>query len=519
LGAPKERTENKLSIPTSNEVAEKITNKELVSEIGKDIRKILPSAVPVSSKRMDVAVNINSGNAAKNLDKPDGLSWSPESGQVGRYFQSDNRSSFSDNDKKIEHFFHPEYNSRPEKVEEVKKKMDFSKLKRAALATAVVLIFFALGAAAYIFVPKADIALTIKQKIKEQDYALKGDANATKVDLENETIPVKIVEITSEATKDFVTTGVGKKTTSSNQKAHGTITIYNEFSSSPQQLVATTRFLSDSGKLFRLVSATTVPGTSSVSGETKPGAIEAEVIADAGGEDYNIDSTKFSIPGFKDNGNDKYTKIYAKSAKAMSGGGNSSVASSGEARAITADDIAKAKSEIVVDLNKDAKDKIAASASGMVVLDDAINNDEATYKTSNSVGETVDKFQITASSRSQAIVFNEKDLKGLISELMAKSAGGIKANENEISLEYGKSLPDFKNKTLDIKVHAVGKIGGGIDLEKFKLEIKGKNNDEFESYLSNYPDITKAEVTYWPPFISKIPRYSQRIGVALDISR
>jgi hypothetical protein len=67
-------------------------------------------------------------------------------------------------------------------------------------------------------------------------------------------------------------------------------------------------------------------------------------------------------------------------------------------------------------------------------------------------------------------------------------------------------------------VYAVGKTGNGINLEKFKQEIAGKNNEEFESYLSNYPDIAKAEVTYWPPFISQIPRFHQRIGVALDIS-
>jgi len=514
LEATKEKPEEKMSVSGNDVVAEKITNKELVSEIGKDIRK--SPLLSSSSRRMDVGVNINSKSVAKELDKPDSLSWGPEAGQVGRYFLGDNKSNSLEQDKKIEHFFHPEYNNnQPSKPEKIKKKMDFSKLKRVALASIVIAIFFGLGAAAYIFVPKAEISLAIKQKIKEQDYTLKGDASKSGIDLTQEIIPVKVVEITSEATKDFTTTGSGKKSVS-NQKAHGTITIYNEFSTSSQPLVATTRFLSEGGKLFRLASAVTVPGTSSVNGETKPGAIEAEVIADEAGEDYNIEPTKFSIPGFKDNGNDKYTKIYAKSTKAMSGGG-SSLASSGETKAITADDIAKAKSEIIVDLNKDAKNKIMAGAEGMVVLDDAINNDEATYKTSHSVGEVVDKFQLTASSRAQAIVFSEKDLKELVGNLLAKSAGGTKAEGDEISLEYGKSLPDFKNKTLDIKVHAVGKTGSALDIEKFKKEIVGKNNEEFESYLSNYPDIAKAEVTYWPPFISKIPKFTQRIEVALDI--
>jgi hypothetical protein len=510
-GTLPEKPKSKLLASDGDAVAEKITNKELVSEIGKDIRKSSPSLVPSNPRRMDVSLSPRT--EAKELDKPDSMSWEPETGQVGRYFLGDKNNSL-DTDKKIEHFFHPETESRPPTPKKIRKPRDFSKLKRVVLAFVVVAIFFGLGVAAYIFVPKADIALAIKQKIKEQDYSLKGNVAQTGVDLESEVIPVKMVEISSEATKDFSTSG---KNSASNQKARGTITIYNEFSSSPQPLVATTRFQTDSGKIFRLVSATTVPGTSKVGDETKPGAIEAEVIADQAGEGYNIDPAKFSIPGFKDNGNDKYTKIYAQSSKAMSGGGSGG-ATSGGAKAITADDIAKAKSDILVDLNKDAKDKIMAASGGMVVLDDAINNDEAMYKTSNSVGEAVDKFQITASSRSQALVFSEKDLKELISALLAKSAGGMEMDENKIVLEYGKSLPDFKNKTLDIKVHAVGKTGTGLDQEKFKKEIVGKNNEEFEAYLSNYPDIAKAEVTYWPPFISKIPKFSQRIGMTLDIS-
>lgn len=517
----KDKPMEKLSVALANDVGtEKITNKELVSEIGKDIRKDIRKSpsLSASAKRMDMGISSNQKNMASDLGKPDSFSWGPEAGQVGRYFGGENRNSSFDQDKKIENFFHPENNVHPEKVklERPWKKRDFSQLKRFFLAVAVLAILLGIGAAAYMFIPKADIALAVKQKIKEQDYTLKGDASKSGVDLENEIVPVKIIEVTSEVTKEYATSG--KKSASSSQKAKGTITIYNEFSNTPQPLVATTRFLSDSGKLFRLVSAVTVPGTSKVGEETKPGVIEAEVVADQPGEEYNIEPTKFSIPGFKDNGNEKYNKIYAKSTKAMSGGGNSASASTDEARAITADDIAKAKSDIIIDLGKNAKEKIAASSQGMILLDDAINNEEATYKTSNAVGEMAQKFQVTAQSRSQAIVFSEKDLKELISGLLAKSAGGLKTDSSNISLEYGKSLPDFKNKTLDIKIHVVAKTGTGIDVEKFKSEIVGKDNEEFESYLSNYPDIARAEVTYWPPFISRIPKFSQRIGVTLDIS-
>ena len=70
-------------------------------------------------------------------------------------------------------------------------------------------------------------------------------------------------------------------------KAIGNITIINE-SSLDQPLVATTRFLSEDGVLFRLKERVTVPSQ---------GQIEAEVYADKEGESGNIGSSSFTIPG------------------------------------------------------------------------------------------------------------------------------------------------------------------------------------------------------------------------------
>ena len=170
---------------------------------------------------------------------------------------------------------------------------------------------------------------------------------------------------------------------------------------------------------IRLEKGITVPGTTNVNGETKPGAIEAQVVADASGSDYNIDAGKFTIPGFKDSGNDKYAKIYAQSTKPMTGGGNAG--SGEESKIITDTDIANAKSKIAAELNDAAKNDIKKSAGGdAVVLDDAINMQDATYVLSNSAGETVDKFDIKGQAKASAIVFSEADLKKAVGAMIAK---------------------------------------------------------------------------------------------------
>ena len=116
------------------------------------------------------------------------------------------------------------------------------------------------------------------------------------------------------------------------------------------------------------------------------------------------------------------------------------------------------------------------------------------------------------------MAFSENNLKEAVGAIIAKASGGNgKLAASDVTLEYGKLLPDFKAGTLDIKVHGISKAGVGFDPDSFKKDILGKTNEQFEAYLSSYPDIEKAEVTYWPPFVSsKIPSYAKRVDIILD---
>jgi len=103
------------------------------------------------------------------------------------------------------------------------------------------------------------------------------------------------------------------------EKASGTIRIFNEYSSQPQRLVEETRFESVDGKIFKLGKGQgiVVPGRN---GDT-PGSVDAVVYAENAGESYNIEMTDFTIPGFKELGLDqKYRDMYALSVNPFSGG-------------------------------------------------------------------------------------------------------------------------------------------------------------------------------------------------------
>lgn len=369
--------------------------------------------------------------------------------------------------------------------------------------------------ALYLFLPKASVKILAQTKSQSVDAEIAADVNNAAVDLEAKSIPAKAISISEELAYAFEATG---EKSSGSKKAKGTITIYNEYGTQSQPLVATTRFLSKEGKLFRLTQNVVVPGMIKSGTETKPGAIEAEVVADEAGESFNIDSTDFTIPGFKDSGNDKYTKFYAKSFKMMAGGGGSleKTASASE------QDIASAKTKATQELNALILDKLKAEAgTSSVVLDEAVNFNDLTYTVSNPTEQTGGKFTLNLKGKGSALVFSESDFKKIILQSFTeKNNGKSQISESTIALEFGKADTDFVNGKILVRVQGTGKLNADLDLNAIKKEILGKNEDELKEQLSRYGEITGVEVKYWPSWIfsGKIPAYESRVEISLDNS-
>ncbi len=441
---------------------------------------------------------------------------SGQSYEQGRNHRYDSGQRDFPRDEQLEKFFYANTFSNKSregydnKKQETVRKTGGVFFKLITILGAVVLVL-GLAYEGYLYVPKAVITVFAKKEVKSADIEITGDVNHSDIDYDKSIIPAKLMEFDEEVAKTFDATG-GRNV--SNQKAGGKITIYNEFSSSPQPLVATTRFLSDDQKMFRLVQGVTIPGTTNVGGEIKPGVVEAEIVADEAGDAYNIDPTNFTIPGFKSSGNDKYTKIYAKSEARMSGGGNGN----NTIKVVADKDISDAKDKMSLEINSAIKAKVKDQAAGTVILDDAIIVDEPVYRVSNSAGETADNFEIKVQAHARALVFSENDVKKIANSVIAKLGGGkVNIDSGSLIIDYGKASVDFKAGTIDIKMHASSVMQPNIDLENLKKGILGKNNDELAEYLKTYPNIEKAEVEYFPQlFISKIPMNEKRVDVIIN---
>jgi hypothetical protein len=497
---------------------EKIINKELVSGIA-DTPKEKKSFFGRASS-MDIVKNMKISQTGSEKNEKNFTDREPEllsSGKTKDFLPAENNFSgrtLPANGDRLKDFFQ---NENPRRIK--KEDYDYKNVNLANhfwkyfLIFGAVALFLVALAAAYLFLPKADIKIFTKTKVQSLDIQIKGGPEVASPDLENLAVPTKTVSVDVEVVKNFNASG---DKSASTQKAHGIITIYNEYSNSTQPLVATTRFLSENGKLFRLVRGVVVPGTSTVGGEMKPGVVEAEVIADEAGEDYNIEPTKFTIPGFQGSGNDKYTKFYAKSSKVMTGGKSSE----SSVKTVTESDIANAKNSMADAIREKAKEQIKnAGGDSSVILDDAFNVENTTYLSSAKTGEVAESFTLTAKAKTNAVVFNQDDVVELaIGQINKnKDKNTVSIGKDSVSLEFGKADVDLAKGTILIRAHATGKAVNEIDLGNLKRGILNKSEEDFKAYLKQYNQITGAEIEYWPPFIGgKIPAYENRVNITLD---
>ncbi|MBP9757118.1 MAG: hypothetical protein KBD06_00800 [Candidatus Pacebacteria bacterium] len=138
------------------------------------------------------------------------------------------------------------------------------------------------------------------------------------------------------------------------EKASGTITVYNDYSTTPVKLIKNTRFEAAGGLIFRAPADISVPGKSG----TTPGQVTVTVVADAVGEQYNIAPGKLTVPGLK--GATEYDKVYAQAASAFTGGFN------GDRPGVSEGALAGARSAVRARLEQKARDAITALSTGEI---------------------------------------------------------------------------------------------------------------------------------------------------------
>jgi len=362
------------------------------------------------------------------------------------------------------------------------------------------------GLALYFILPKAEIVVSARVESVNQDLALTADKSISKIDAKQGKIPAQLLKIDKKDSQEFTVTGERQL----NEKAKGMITIYNEYSSSPQTLVATTRFVSEDGKTFRLTKTVTVPGAKVEEGNITASSISAEVVADQAGSDYNIGPSKFTIPGFQ--GSPKFNSFYGRSTQAMSGG------VVGVAKVVTQEDIDKGEEQLSQKIFASLDQELGGQIdNNLKLLPEAVKKEVTSVESSVKAGSPADKFTLTVKANASLLLFSEKDISELAAQIIESAITDnkyvLKEKEN---LTYTQVEPDFAKGTLKFKVKAAEKVAWKIDAEGLKKTIAGRSENEVKQIFNEHQEVDKAKVLFWPFWVNSVPESPDKIKMEVQ---
>ena len=306
-----------------------------------------------------------------------------------------------------------------------------------------------------------------------------------------------------------------------NQKATGTVIIYNAFSSSPQPLSIDTRLEGSNGKIYKTQTKTIVPGMSK---NGTPGSIEVKIYASVAGAEYNSAPLDFKIFGFK--GTSKYSKIYARSKGEITGGLVGKVPNISDADKVST--VNNLKVALQAKLLEQATNQIP---NGFILFKNAIFLNTDDIKNEPNITSTYDKDSnmttLTLSGTFYGILFDEQKLtKKIAQDNIDKYDDSdvfipnIRDLDFTLSAQAGLtnkdnvSFGDLQN--INFNLSGSVKIVWKLDVDKFTTDLLGKSKKDFSQILSQYPNVDSATLTLSPLWKISIPNKAKDVKVIVN---
>lgn len=410
-----------------------------------------------------------------------------------------------DKEEEFEELFQKPSYAKVAEEKSQKQSFRFFTVKRLVIVL-IILITIGLGFGLYFVLPRVQVIITPKKEIIHFETEITVDKNIDSVIVVDNSIPGQVFQLEMEDFKKFPTTGEKDI----EEYARGKIIVYNQYSSSDQALVKTTRFLSEGGKLFRLVETTVIPGAAIEEGKIIPSSKEVEVIADEAGEAYNIGPSKFTIPGFK--GTPKYEGFYALSSESMIGGAR------GRMRVATRDDIDGATEIVSLELKEKTKKQFYKKIpEDLKFLENAQVLEIVESNSTLQADQPGKEFTITVKARAWGLAFKEEDVFYLIKENISD-----KISENKIlvpssiEINYGENKIDLTRGKAVFSCQVKSEAAWNLNKETLRDNLAGRDEIGVRKYLSSLAEIESAKVMFWPFWVKKIPKSKGNIKIIIE---
>ncbi|NCN25365.1 hypothetical protein COT94_03320 [Candidatus Falkowbacteria bacterium CG10_big_fil_rev_8_21_14_0_10_37_14] len=365
--------------------------------------------------------------------------------------------------------------------------------QRLAWAFAAVVVII-VGIIFYFSSVKTKISISLKnENLNQQLSFILADATASST-VEGQ-ITALVKEVSSEQSKVFPVLG----TEVIGEEVSGQITLINTYNKN-QPLVAKTRLLSASGKLYRLRNAVNIPAG---------GQVVAQVYADQNSQDMVVGAEKFTIPGLWEGLQDK---IYAQSSEGSIKYGQQTK------KVVTKE----ALDQAVATLSQEIVDKIKADIDNTY----SDNNQRlvevvpgvTTSSVNAVVGEELDEFTVVVKTKVRLVSFKDDNIKQAVNKrltaLLPANQQLLSIKNDSLSYAVAKWADDSRSVEVNVTLSAEIGLVSGVDLIDRK-KIVNLSDAQLKLYLDGLPEIKSYTVEYSPAFIKKTSGLADRIEIKI----
>jgi len=340
----------------------------------------------------------------------------------------------------------------------------------------------------YFSLSKAVITVIPAQVAEPQEFL-------AKIPLATSSAPQLLTALTKTQELELVRSFEVKEFELREGKASGPVTIYNNKNTS-QTLVATTRFLTEDGLLFRLKKQVTIPAKSEIT---------AEIEADESGDKYDISPTRFSIPGLSEA---LQKLVWAESKEKMSGGVK-------RVGTLTATEIATAQEKMLNGLDELIKKELKIDNNFDKII--LFNKEITSQDISNKEGDEVEKFQITVKLKVETVEINKEKLLTWTKEQYKKELGLESEILNYDLDSFTAFLESITSLYANVKTSLTAYVLGDLDIEKFeKKKIFGMDEEALEYFFKQYDNIKEVKVDFWPFWVRTVPSMPDHVVVEIE---
>lgn len=319
----------------------------------------------------------------------------------------------------------------------------------------------------------------------------------------SETLSGLIFEKEVEGAASFFTQG--KKLIPS--KILGSVIVQND-SPIDQTLVKTTRLLSSEGVLLRTSTAIIVPHNKKV---------EVQVYADK--EAYFQEGgvvapgTRFRIPGLSES---RQEVVFAVNQEQLPRGGKEVPALSQEDEEIAS---AQLKEQLLEKAFDEIRTTIPSNVPSAETLEELVDSEILAFSLSHSIGEEVQEFSATMKLRVFGALVSKENIISLASAMLeSRLPKGKKLIEVNLGkLQYRLESFDSISKIARLRVLLDGDSSLQVSddlLNKYRLV--GMTKREVVEYYSQFENIKKLEVEFFPFYVRRVPQQIDHLEIIIE---